>query len=148
MKLNARLFVLLTVFYAIAATAYGLTSYYLPTTDAAGNQITQKHVEIIGTAAIGMLVFMSAFIAFYLNKTANTQGPVPEDRLDATIEEGDAEIGFFNAFSWWPLWLGLFAAVSFASLAVGWWLFCIGLPFALIALFGFVFENYRRDYAH
>lgn len=150
MRFNARLFVLLTVFYALAAVGYGVTSYFLPGIDSTGNVIApeNRHVEIIGTAAISMLVFMSAFIAFYLNKTHKTQGPVPEDRLDATIEEGDAEIGFFNAFSWWPFWLGLFAAVAFASLAVGWWLFCIGLPFALIAVFGFVFENYRRDYAH
>ena len=139
MRTNARLFTLLTVFYAIASAGYGIWTY---------NASNPHEVEIIGTAAIGMLVFLSGFIAFYLAKTHRSQGPVPEDNPQAKIEDGDAEIGFFNAFSWWPFFLGLFASLSFAALAVGWWLFFIAVPLALIAAFGFVFENYRGDYAH
>jgi hypothetical protein len=105
-------------------------------------------VEVIGTAAIGMLVFMSGFIAFYLSKTARVQGPVAEDRLDANIEDGEAEIGFFAPWSWWPFFLGLFGATAFASLAVGWWLFFIAFPLALVAIIGFVFEHSRGHFAH
>jgi hypothetical protein len=128
---------MLTFFYLIASSAYGYCTW-----------LANGTVEIIGTAAIGMLVFLSGFIAFYLGKTHRTQGPVPEDNPLGNIEDGDAEVGFFNAWSWWPFFLGAFAALAFASLAIGWWLFFIAVPLALIAVFGFVFENYRGDYAH
>jgi hypothetical protein len=91
---------------------------------------------------------LSGFIAFYLSKTAKSQGQAPEDNPLANIEDGDGEIGFFNAWSWWPFFLGLFAALAFASLAIGWWLFFIAFPLALIAVIGFVFENFRGEYAH
>jgi len=137
MRTNARLFWLLTVFYVLADAGYVIS-----TTSAYGK------FEIIGSAAIAMLVFMSGFIAFYLQKTARVQGPVPEDRLDANIEDGDTEIGFFAPWSWWPFFLGLFGALAFASLAIGWWLFIIAFPLALVAIIGFVFEFSRGQHAH
>lgn len=150
MRTNARLFWLLTVFYVLATIGYALVSLNEPYEGltSSGPSLGALKVEIVGTAAIAMLAIMSAFIAFYLQKTARTQGPVPEDNPVAKISDGDAEIGFFNAWSWWPFFLGLFGSIVFASLAVGWWLFMIGLPLGLIALIGFVFENSRGNYAH
>lgn len=137
MNFNAKLFFWLTVFYLVDTIGYTIwaINYY-------------GYVEIIGTAALGMLVFMSAFLAFYLNNTNKNQGPVPEDRLDANIEDGEAEIGFFSPWSWWPFFIGAFAALAFTSLAVGWWLFFIAFPLALVALIGFVFEYSRGQHAH
>jgi len=83
-----------------------------------------------------------------MNNTHKNQGVVPEDRLDANIEDGDAEIGFFSPWSWWPFFIGAFAALAFTSLAVGWWLFFIAFPLALVALIGFVFEYSRGQHAH
>jgi len=137
MKTNAKLFLLLTAFYLVDAIVYGYWSY-----NANGK------VEIIGTAAIGMLVFLSGFIYFYVNKTANHAGELPEDRLDANIEDGDAEMGFFAPWSWWPLALVFFASIVFASLAIGWWLTFIAVPLALVALIGLVFEFSRGRFAH
>ena len=137
MRTNAILFGLGAVFYGLAAAAYAIW-----------NQLVYGKVEVIGTAAMGMLVFLAAFVAFYLEKSHRSQGPVPEDNPLGNIEDADGEVGFFNAFSWWPLFLGMFAALAFASLAIGWWLFFIALPLALIATFGFVFENFRGQYAH
>jgi hypothetical protein len=137
MRTNARLFWLLTVFYILADAGYVI-----------GTMSAYGKFEIIGSAAIAMLVFMSGFIAFYLQKTARVQGPVPEDRLDANIEDGDTEIGFFAPWSWWPFFLGAFGALAFASLAVGWWLFIIAFPLSLIAIIGFVFEFSRGQHAH
>lgn len=137
MRTNARLFWLLTAFYAVAAAGYTIWSIAI-----------DDQIEIIGTAAIGMLVFLSGFIAFYLSKIAKNIGPAPEDNPQANIEDGDGEMGFFNPWSWWPFFLGLFAALAFASLAIGWWLFFIAFPLALIAVIGFVFENFRGEYAH
>ena len=137
MRTNANLFWLLTVFYIVSAGGYALWGI-----------LEGQGVEPIGFAAISMLVFMSGFIGFYIEKTARVQGPVPEDRLDANIEDGDAEIGFFAPWSWWPLALGLSCALAFTSLAVGWWMIFIAVPLALISIVGFVFEHSRGHYAH
>ena len=137
MKTNTRIFLLLTAFYAVDAVGYAVWSF-----------LANGEVEIIGTAAISMLVFLAGFIAFYLGKTAKVQGPVAEDNLDGKIEDDAGEIGFFAPWSWWPFLLGVFGATCFASLAVGWWLFAIGLPLALVAIIGFVFEHSRGQHAH
>jgi hypothetical protein len=136
MKTNKNIFLLLTVFYVLITAIYGYWSY-----------LANGKVEIIGTAAIGMLVFLSGFIAFYFGKTAkNFTGA--EDLPDANIEDGEAESGFFAPFSWWPLALGISSALCFTALAVGWWLFVCAFPLALVALIGFVFEHSRGAHAH
>ena len=136
MKTNVRIFWLLTVFYALDAAAYGYWSY-----------TAQGKVEIIGTAAIAMLVFLAGFIAFYLANTAR-KFIGPEDLPDANIEDGEAEVGFYSPWSWWPMMLGITGALAFASLALGWWLFFIAFPLALVAIIGFVFEYSRGQHAH
>jgi hypothetical protein len=136
MKTNTKIFNLLTVFYFIVAIVYGYWS----------NMVYGK-IEVIGFAAIGMLVFLTGFLAFYLGKTAkNFTGP--EDMPDANIEDGEAEMGFFAPWSWWPLMLGIGGAICFTSLALGWWMFIIGFPLAIVALIGFVFEHSRGLHAH
>ncbi|MFM6981138.1 MAG: cytochrome c oxidase subunit 4, partial [Micrococcales bacterium] len=71
MKTNAKLFLLLTVFYAVDAVAY----FFLSTLwqNKAGG------FEVIGTAAIAMLAVLSGFIFFYVNKTANNFGATPPE---------------------------------------------------------------------
>jgi len=136
MKTNVAIFNLLTVFYIIVAAVYGYWS-----------NLVYGEIEVIGFAAIGMLVFLTGFLAFYLGKTAkNFTGP--EDLPDANIEDGEAEMGFFAPWSWWPLMLGIGGALCFTSLAVGWWMFIIGFPLAIVALIGFVFEHSRGLHAH
>ena len=138
MKFNGNLFWCLTAFYFVDAAGYAI--WYFNSYDGG--------FEPIGTAAIAMMGFMSAFLAFYLKKTHKTQGVVPEDVLTANIEDGDFEMGFFQPWSWWPFFLGLFAAMAFTALAVGWWLFFIAFPLALVALIGFVYERSRGHFAH
>ena len=57
-------------------------------------------------------------------------------------------IGFFSPHSWWPFWLGLAGAVAFLGIAIGWWLFLIGMAAVLFASIGFVFEYYRGHFSH
>lgn len=137
MKFNGNLFYFLTGFYFLDAGAYALWYYN-----------SNGGYEPIGTAALLMVGLMSLFLAFYLKNTAKRQGPVAEDRTDAKIEDGESEIGFFAPWSWWPLFLGLFCGMAFTALAVGWWLFFIAFPLALVALIGFVFERSRGLFAH
>jgi hypothetical protein len=44
--------------------------------------------------------------------------------------------------------LGASSAVAFLSLAVGWWLFFIAVPFAIVGIIGFVYEYSRGAHAH
>ena len=148
MKFNGRLFWFLAAFYIIDAIAYAVWFALDNQNESASANWFGFPFEPIGTAAIAMLGIMSIFLAFYVAKTDKSQGPVPEDLLDANIEDGDTEIGFFAPWSWWPFFLGLFGAMAFASLAVGWWMMFIAFPLALVALIGFVFEHSRGRFAH
>lgn len=136
MKTNVTILNILTIFNLIVAAVYGYWTY-----------VADGEIEVIGFAALGMLVFLTSFISFYLAKSAkNFTGP--EDNPDATIEDGEAEMGFFAPWSWWPLALGIGSAICFTALAVGWWVMAIGFPLAMIALIGFVFEHSRGEHAH
>ena len=136
MKTNVKLLNILTAFFALSAAVYGYWSFQV-----------YAEIEVIGFAALAMLVFLTGFISFYLSRAAkNFTGP--EDKLDANIEDGEAEMGFYAPWSWWPFMLGIGSAISFTSLAVGWWMFAIGLPFSILALIGFVFEHSRGQHAH
>ena len=44
--------------------------------------------------------------------------------------------------------MGLSAATAAVGVAVGWWMFLIGLLFVMCSAVGFVFEYYRGQYAH
>jgi len=68
--------------------------------------------------------------------------------LSGEIAQGAGEQGQFAPYSWWPLALGFSAALLFAGLAAGWWLFLIGLPLGILSLVGWVFEYHRGEYAH
>ena len=142
MKFNGNLFWFLAAFYLVDAVGYGLWSHNT------GFGLGVFPFEIIGTAAIAMLAIMAIFLAFYLKMTAKKQGTAPEDVETANIEDGDFEMGYFAPWSWWPFLIGAFGALVFASLAIGWWLFFIGFPLALVALIGFVFERSRGQLAH
>jgi hypothetical protein len=148
MKFNGNLFWFLAAFYLVDSVGYAVWFALGETNDKAAESWFGFPFEPIGTAALAMLGIMSIFLAFYVKKTASSQGQVPEDRLDANIEDGETEIGFFAPWSWWPFFLGLFGAMAFASLAVGWWMMFIAFPLALVALIGFVFEHSRGRFAH
>ena len=101
-----------------------------------------------GTTALALSVALAFLTGFYLLFTGRRLPPRPEDRPDAEIAEGTGELGFFSPHSWWPLITGLSAATAALGVAIGWWLFLIGMLFVLLSAIGFVFEYYRGQYAH
>jgi protein-S-isoprenylcysteine O-methyltransferase Ste14 len=101
-----------------------------------------------GTVALALSVGLAFLTGFYLLFTGRRLPERPEDNPDAEIEEGTGELGFFSPHSWWPLYVGLAAAVAAFGVAVGWWLFLIGLLAIFLTTIGFVFEYYRGIYAH
>ncbi|QKJ25364.1 cytochrome c oxidase subunit 4 [Aquiluna borgnonia] len=134
---NVRVLLVMAAYFTIATLAYGVWSY-----------LEWGYIEPIGTAAIGLLIILSVFIAYYLWSGAKRSALLPEDNLMGNIEDDSGEVGFFSPWSWWPLMLGASSALAFASLAVGWWMFFIALPLAVVAIVGFVYEYSRGAHAH
>ncbi|MDR5700126.1 cytochrome c oxidase subunit 4 [Agromyces aerolatus] len=140
MRANVVLFWLLAVFFFLAAIIYTIWSYL--------EGVDDHLIEWVGTVAITLAGVLSAFIAFYLGRVHKAQGgQLPEDRLDANIDDGDPELGFFSPWSWWPIALAAGAALGFLGLAVGVWIAFIAVPITLIALVGWVYEYYRGNFA-
>jgi hypothetical protein len=137
MKTNIVVLLVMAAYFTVADIAYGVMTY-------------QEYgaVEPIGTAALGLLVILSVFIAYYLYSGMKRSATLPEDRNDGNIEEESGEMGFYSPWSWWPFALGLALALLFAGLAVGSWVIFIAIPFALVAVIGFVFEYDRYAHAH
>ena len=105
-------------------------------------------VEWVGAFVIGLSAILSAFVAFYLGRTnKSVGGQLPEDRLDANIDDGDSEQGFFSPWSWWPIMLAAGGALLFMGIAIGIWIAFIGTAITLISLVGWVYEYYRGNFA-
>ncbi len=148
MRVNVNLFTILAVFFALAAVAYTVWSY-LDYSNAPQSELKgEQGIEWVGTVGIALSAVLSGFLAFYL-RIANRGigGELPEDRLDAVIDDGDPEIGHFSPWSWYPFILGIGVAVTFLGLAVGVWISLIGAPIAIIGLIGWYYEYYRGNFA-
>ena len=84
MKTNIAVLWVLTVYFFILAAVYTVWSL-----------IDRGAVEWVGSLAIVLSGALTVFIAFYLQvQLRNQGGDLPEDRLDAEIDDGDPEIGF------------------------------------------------------
>lgn len=139
MQINTRMFWILAVFFGAIAVLYGVWTAI----DAANNE-----VEWVGTIALALSAILAAFIAFYIGRTHVAQGgELPEDRLDANIDDGDPELGFFSPWSWWPIMLAASAGLLFLGLAVGFWICYLAVAIGVISLVGWVYEYYRGLFA-
>jgi hypothetical protein len=101
-----------------------------------------------GSTALALAVGLAFLIGFYVLFTGRRLPKRPEDDVHGEIEQGTGELGFFSPHSWWPLFVGMSAALAAVGVAIGWWLFLIGLLAILLSVIGFVFEYYRGHYAH
>ena len=131
MKAETWIFGICSLFFLVVAPAYWFITY-----------------DPTGTTALAMTLLLVALITFYLGFHARKMEPRPEDRKEGEIAEGAGELGFFPPYSWWPLWCALCLATMTLGVAIGWWLFIIGLALGAVALCGLVFEYYRGEHAH
>ena len=137
MKTNIVVLSILAIYFGLLATVYTVWSL-----------IADGAIEWTGSLAIALSGVLSLLIAFFLQiQFKNQGGELPEDRLEANIDDGDAELGFFSPWSWWPVTLAAGAAIAFAGLAVGFWVALYGLPLAMIGLVGWSYEYYRGYFA-
>ena len=139
MSTNAKLFWILMAFYFVATALYVVWSLVDP---------NHGQVEWVGTVALALCGLLFGLIALCLGVTHRAQkGELPEDRLDANIDDGDAEQGHFSPWSWWPIVLATAAALTVLGLAIGPWISFIGASILLVALVGWVYEYYRGYFA-
>jgi hypothetical protein len=149
---NAKLFWILSGFFALLAVVYTVWTLIYGSQNLAQDPGAGGHpaVDIEYAGSIGLLLaaVAAALIAFYVGRVHSAQGgELPEDRVDAEIDDGDAEQGFYSPWSWWPLMLAASLALVFLGLATGFWVSFIGAGFLVIALIGWVFEYYRGNFA-
>lgn len=104
--------------------------------------------EAVGTTAILLTAGFAGLIGGYLWVTGRRIDERPEDDPFGRIDAGAGEQGFFSPWSWWPLPLAVAGAVCFLGLAIGWWLFYIGIGIGVVSLIGFVYEYSRGQHAH
>ena len=129
----------IAVLYVLAAYFVVLTAVYT-----VWAHIEWGHTEWVGSIAIALSGVLSVFIAFYLQiQNKNQGGVLPEDRLDAEIDDGDPELGYFSPWSWWPVFLAGGAALAMVGMAAGVWVALYALPLVLVGLVGWTYEYYR-----
>jgi hypothetical protein len=139
MRIEARLFEILTGFFVLAAVAYGgLTAVFAP-----------YGVEWAGTTALVLTAGLSLIIGTFFRFVARRLDTRPEDYQDADIADGAGELGFFPPHSWWPILI----ALAFSTAAIGaalWlpWLIVSGVVMVLAAVSGLVFEYYVGPEKH
>ncbi|HUZ23560.1 MAG TPA: cytochrome c oxidase subunit 4 [Streptosporangiaceae bacterium] len=131
MKVEAYLFLGCAGFFGAADIAYWSFSH-----------------DPTGTTALALAVCLAFLTGFYVLFTGRRLPERPEDNTQGEIYQGTGELGFFSPHSWWPLYVGLSAALATVGVAVGWWLFLVGALAVILSMIGFVFEYYRGHYAH
>jgi divalent metal cation (Fe/Co/Zn/Cd) transporter len=138
MRVNVILFSVLAAFFGIEIVLYTVW-----------NLLDRGSVEWVGTVAIGLCGVLAAFIAFFLLRQWRSQGgdALPEDRVDANVDDGDPELGHFSPWSWWPILLAGSVFLVFLGLAAGMWIALIGGALAVVSLVGWQFEYYRGYFA-
>lgn len=130
MQIESKLFWSGFVAFALVGVVYGLLT---------------KWTEPVGPVALIFLAFMCGMVGFYLGNTGRKLDARPEEDPTATQDMAEGDFGFFSPYSWWPLPLAAGAAVTFVGLAVGWWLFFVGVVFSVLALIGWCFEYFRGE---
>ncbi|MGQ0776155.1 MAG: cytochrome c oxidase subunit 4 [Pseudonocardiales bacterium] len=125
MKVEARIFEIITAFFFLCAVIYGLWSGGEPT----------------GTVALTLTGGLTLIVGTYFRFVARRVQMRPEDNAEAEISDGAGELGFFSPGSYWPVGIALSASVVGIALAFAqWWLVAVGLTLVLISVAGLIFE--------
>lgn len=132
MKVEAKIFNTITVFFFLSAVVYGVWSK-----------------EPVGTVALVLVGGLSLLIGSYFSFVARRIEERPEDNPDAEISDGAGELGFFSPGSYWPV--GLAAGAAFAGIALAFfhvWMIVLAVGFLLIMVAGLVFEYHTGQSSH
>ncbi|HWO69028.1 MAG TPA: cytochrome c oxidase subunit 4 [Umezawaea sp.] len=124
MKVEARIFDLITVFSFLMAVVYGVWSK-----------------EPVGIVALALTGGLALIVGTYFRFVSRRIEQRPEDNPNAEISDGAGDLGFFSPGSYWPIALAGSAAIAGLALAF-WhiWLLVIAVVMLLITIGGLVFE--------
>ncbi|WP_328392164.1 cytochrome c oxidase subunit 4 [Nocardia sp. NBC_00416] len=138
MRIEARLFELLTAFFILVGVIYGFFTSQ-----------SRTGIEWAGTTAIVLTAGLSLIIGTYFRFVARRLDLRPEDFEDAEIVDGAGDLGFFSPGSYWPILLAGAAAVTGLGFAFFEpWLLALGVILILTAAGGLVFEYYLGPEKH
>ncbi|MQA61179.1 MAG: cytochrome c oxidase subunit 4 [Actinophytocola sp.] len=134
MKVEARIFEIVTVFAFFIAIVYGVMT----------GLMTRDGVEPVGTVALILTGGLALLAGSYFRFIARRIEDRPEDNDEAEISDGAGEMGFFSPGSYWPV--ALAGAAALAGIALAYfqiWLLIIAVGLLLITIGGLVFEYHR-----
>lgn len=125
MRVEARIFEIITAFFFLCAVVYGLWSSGEP----------------VGTVALTLTGGLTLIVGTYFRFVARRVRMRPEDNTEAEISDGAGELGFFSPGSYWPFGIALAASVLGLGLAFAeWWLVAGGILAVLLTVAGLIFE--------
>lgn len=133
MRTEAAIFNIPSFFFVVVAVVYGVLTQW---------------GEWVGIVCLLLSGGLFVMVGVYLRMLVKRHGQRPEDDSDGEIHELAGEQGVYAPWSWWPLMVGLGAALGFTALAAGWWIMVPAAFVAVIALVGWVFEYSRGQHAH
>ena len=132
MKVEARIFELLTVFFIIVAIAYGVFSK-----------------EPVGITAIALSAGLTFIVGTYFRFVARRLELRPEDYGDAEVSDGAGDLGFFSPGSYWPIMLAASAGLMAIALAFFYpWLIAIAGVVVIASAAGLVMEYHVGPEKH
>jgi hypothetical protein len=132
MKVESRIFELLTVFCFVCALVYGFLS--------------KEAVGIVGLTLTGGLCLI---VGTYFRFVARRLEERPEDNPEAEVSDGAGDVGFFSPGSYWPITVaGAVALTGFGLALFQWWLIVLAGIGLIIAVCGLVFEYHAGPEAH
>ena len=126
MRIEALLLLGVGVFFGLVGTIYWFTAY-----EDGGTMM------LVGTCLLGLL---PGSYYFYWHRRMPVR---PEDRDDATMEDGAGTIDSFPGSSIWPFVIGMSAFLITMGLVFGFWLALPGVGLLLTALAGVTAESRR-----
>jgi hypothetical protein len=125
-RIEALFLIGIAVFFGIVGAVYWFWAY-----EQGGTMM------LVGTTFLGLLP------GGYYFWWSRRMKPRPEDRTDASIEEGSGVIGSFPNSSIWPFVLGMGLFLVVLSMVFGLWLLAPGFALILSALIGVTVESRR-----
>jgi hypothetical protein len=138
MRIEARIFELLTAFFILVGIVYGFFTGQ-----------SRTGIEWAGTTAIVLTAGLSLIIGTYFRFVARRIDLRPEDYEEAEIVDGAGDLGFFSPGSFWPILLAAAGSVTALGLAFfQFWLIGLGVVLVLAAAAGLVFEYYLGAEKH
>ena len=133
MRVEALLLIGVAVFFAVVGAVYWFWGFHYADLGPEQGGV----MMLIGTTLLGLLPG-----GYYFWWTRRMK-PRPEDRDDASIEEGAGVIGSFPDSSVWPFVLGMGLFLIVLSVVFGLWLIAPGFALVLSAAIGVTAESRR-----